>query len=152
MKRWERLTFNLLSALITLSGVGYFAMKYLMTTDDPFAVVNHPLQPLMLHAHVLVAPAFLVMFGVIWNSHITWKIGQPVPNRWSGLVSLVTLGVMTVSGYLLQVVTSEAGQRLNLVAHLASGVIFAIAYMTHLVVAGRLWVRHRASAKDTVTA
>lgn len=152
MKPWERYTFSALSALLAVTGFAYFAMKYLMVTDDPFAVVNHPLQPLMLHLHVLGAPVFLVVFGIIWNSHIARKIGKPIPNRWSGLVSLATLIIMTVSGYLLQVVTGDTAQRVSLIAHLSSGVVFAGAYVFHLAIGLRIHVLQRRAARDTAAA
>lgn len=139
MKTWEKYSFGILSAVLAVTGIAYFWMKFMMTTDDPLAVVNHPLQPLMLQLHVLFSPAFLVVFGIIFNSHIARKIGKKIPNRRSGLLSLVTLVVMTLSGYLLQVVTAEVWQQVCLAAHVASGVVFSLAYVVHLAIAARMW-------------
>jgi hypothetical protein len=152
MKTWERYTFSALAALITITGVAYFWMKYMMVTDDPFAVVNHPLQALMLQLHVLGAPAFLVVFGIIFNSHIARKIGKQIPNRWSGLLSLATLAIMTASGYLLQVLTGESARWWMMVAHMASGSVFAVAYVTHLAISARMWARERRAAREPAAA
>ena len=138
MTRWQKYGFTTAAALVTASGVAYFWMKYLMRADDPFAVVNHPWQPAMLHVHVLLAPAFLVLFGVLLDSHVAGRINRRVPNRLSGIAALVTIAVMTVSGYLLQVVTAEVWQRACTIAHVASGVVFAISYVTHLAISVRL--------------
>ena len=139
MKRWERWTFGLLSLAVALSGFAYFWMKYLMSNDDPFAVVNHPWQPLMLAAHVLASPPLLLVFGIILNSHILRKLGAAgVPNRRSGLTSLVCFFAMAASGYLLQVVTAEVALRWLLIVHVASGALFSVAYVAHLVVSVRL--------------
>ncbi len=143
MKPWEKYSFSVLSAILTLTGIAYFWMKWMMQSDDPFAVVNHPLQPLMLQLHVLAAPPFLIVFGIIFNSHIGRKIGKNIPNRRSGMLSLVTLAVMTASGYLLQTLTAPLLHQAALIAHLASGAIFAVAYTVHLAIAARMWQQYR---------
>ncbi len=143
MTRWQKYGFSGAAAVVTSSGVAYFWMKYVLRTDDPFAVVNHPLQPAMLHLHVLAAPAFLVLFGTVLDSHVAGRIGRPVPNRRSGILTLVTIAVMTASGYLLEVVTAESWQRACVVAHLASGALFAVSYITHLAISLRLWAAGR---------
>lgn len=143
MKPWEKYGFTALAALVTLTGVVYFWMKYMIQNDDPFALVNHPMQPGMLDAHLLAAPAFLVLFGIIFNSHIGEKLGQRTPNRRSGLLALATVVVMTGSGYLLQVVTGERARQVTLVAHILSGCVFALAYVVHLTVSVRMWRAQR---------
>lgn len=42
MSRWERHGFNMLHGVVAATGIGYFVMKYLMETDDPFSILNHP--------------------------------------------------------------------------------------------------------------
>ena len=150
MKAWERWTFGLLAAVVSMTGFAYFWMKYFLTSDDPFAVVNHPWQPAMLAAHVLAAPGLLLMFGIILNSHILRKLrATGVPNRKSGLASLITFFAMTVSGYLLQVVTSATLLQILVVLHTASGIVFAAAYVAHLVISVRLARRTPASFLKT---
>jgi hypothetical protein len=139
VKRWERWTFGLAALIVALSGGTHFWMKYLMATDDPFAVVNHPWQPVMLSAHVLASPGLLLMFGIILNSHILRKLGaREIPNRKSGLISFGCFFVMTASGYLLQVSTADAVLRALVVLHVVSGVLFSAVYVAHLVISARL--------------
>ena len=118
LERWarvprvERWFFNAMHAAITLSGVAYFCMKYLMTTDDPFALINHPWEPAMLSIHVMAAPLVVVLFGMAFRSHTLRKLLQASPvNRRSGLTSAATFLVMTLSGYLIQVATSSRPDR-----------------------------------------
>jgi hypothetical protein len=151
VKRWERYGFTTLASIVTLTGLVYCWMKYMIQNDDPFAVVNHPMQPGMLDAHVLAAPAFLVLFGIIFNSHIAAKLGRPIPNRRSGLVALATVAAMTLSGYLLQVVTGERARQVTLVAHLVSGCVFALAYVVHLTVSARMWRAQRTPFRAPVS-
>jgi len=139
VKRWERWTFGLLSLVVALTGFTYFAMKYLMTSSDPFAVVNHPWQPAMLSLHVLASPALLLVFGVVLNSHIMRKLRVPAPqNRRSGLLSLSTFAAMTASGYLLQVLVNEAWLQATVVVHVVSGAVFSVSYVVHLIISVRL--------------
>jgi hypothetical protein len=139
MKTWERWSFGLLMLLVGVSGVFYFWMKYLATNPDPLAVVNHPWQPLMLHLHVLTSPALILLFGIILNSHILRKLGgRGSANRRTGLISLGGFVVMAMSGYLLQVVTSELMLKVVLVAHLTSAIAFSGSYVAHLVISLRI--------------
>ena len=68
MRSWHRRTFNTLSVVVAATGILYFWMKDMLVTDDPLAVVNHPLQPLTLDLHLLSAPALLVIFGIVLNA------------------------------------------------------------------------------------
>lgn len=139
MKPWERWTFGVLALVVAATGVAYLWMKYLVVNDDPFAVVNHPWQAPMLAAHVLAAPALLLTFGIILNSHILRKLrAADVPNRKSGLASFGSFFAMTASGYLLQVVTSAALLPLLVILHVATGVMFAAVYVVHLMISVRL--------------
>jgi hypothetical protein len=139
MRRGERWAFNIASLAVAASGLAYFWMKYLARTDDPFALVNHPWQPAMLHLHVLSAPALILVFGIILNSHIMKKLGlSGISNRTSGLISFGTFAIMVCSGYLLQVATNERWLRALVAVHVASGVSFTATYTVHLVANARL--------------
>ena len=139
MKRWERWTFNGLSLVVAATGFAYFWMKYAVVSDDPFAVVNHPWQAAMLSVHVVASPAFILMFGVVLNSHVMKKLRAPrLPNRKTGLISLGTFAAMVFSGYLLQVVSSETWLQGLVVVHVAAGTVFAMSYAVHLAISIKL--------------
>jgi hypothetical protein len=139
MKTWERWTFGLSALGVATTGAAYFWMKYFVVSDDPFAVVNHPWQGAMLAAHVVLAPALILMFGILLNGHVLRKLGaKNTPNRRSGLVSFWTFAVMTASGYLLQVVTADAWLRTLIAVHVTSGAIFSVVYAAHLIISVRI--------------
>jgi len=143
MKPWERWALHLSSLAVAGSGFAYLWMKYVLETDDPFALVNHPWQPTMLRIHVLGSPLFVLVFGIILNSHIMKKLrATGIPNRKSGLVSLGTLATMVCSGYLLQVATNQMWLRALVTAHVVSAVVFTASYGSHLVISATL-VRRR---------
>lgn len=147
MKRWERWGFNTTAAVVAVTGFVYLWMKYFVDSQDPFAVVNHPWQGHTLHLHLLASPAFILMFGLVLNSHILKKIGATrLPNRKSGMASLVLFAVMLSSGYTLQVVTDPSLLQALVVAHIASGALFSLAYGLHLILSWRL-ARSRPAAR-----
>lgn len=146
MKRWERWTFNILSLVVAVTGFVYLWMKYLLEQDDPFALVNHPWQNAMLDVHVVASPLFILISGIVLNSHIMKKLRSTArPNRRTGLTSLVTFAAMVGSGYLLQVVSSPGWLQALVVLHVASGVVFSAAYATHLVISARIALRRQDS-------
>ena len=139
MKRWERWTFNALALAVAATGFVYLWMKYALATDDPFAVINHPWQTAMLDLHLVASPAFILMFGIVLNSHVMKKLrATRLPNRRSGYVSLTTFAAMVLSGYLLQVSWSEAWLNALVVLHVGAGTIFSVAYGAHLLISVRL--------------
>ena len=144
MSRWESWAFGTLHLVLALTGGAYFFMKYVLRTDDPFAVVNHPWQSPMLASHVVAAPLGMMLFGVVFRSHILQKLtANGRPGRWTGWTSLVSFSAMALSGYLLQVVSSPAGLRAVMVAHVVTSAIFVIGYSTHLITG---WLFFRAPA------
>lgn len=139
MKRWERWTFNLLSLVVAVTGFMYSWMKYALRSEDPFAVVNHPWQASIFNLHLLASPGLILVFGIILNSHIMKKLrAGRSPNRTSGLLSLGTFATMIISGYMLQVSSSEVWLRTYVALHVTSGALFSIAYGTHLIISARI--------------
>jgi hypothetical protein len=135
MTRWEAWTFGVVQVVVALSGGVYFFMKYLLQTDDPFAVVNHPWQPSILAVHILAAPLGVLMFGMLLRSHVLKKlVSSPHPaGRKSGWTALIGFAAMALSGYLLQVVSSPRSIRVVMVTHVATSVVFLAGYIVHLV-------------------
>jgi len=123
-----------LCVLITaLTGIVFAVMKYAMKSDDPFAVVNHPLQPFMLSAHVVIAPFLVFGFGWIFANHIWPGFTSGIARkRKSGLWSMAAIVPMVLSGYLLQVSTADATRQAMAIAHWISSALFVLAYAIHL--------------------
>ena len=155
MERWafapqtERWIFNGLHGLVAGTGVAYFCMKYLMTSDDPFALVNHPWQGAMVAAHMMAGPALIVFFGMAFRSHALWKIIWPSPvARRTGWASTIGFPAMAVSGYLIQVASSPALVTVFIWTHGIAAVLFTAAYCGHLVIGYRTTRRMRDAHGD----
>tara|TARA_B110000014_G_scaffold228314_1_gene188619 strand:- start:422 stop:901 length:480 start_codon:yes stop_codon:yes gene_type:complete len=137
--RWERWGFNTFHVVVAVTGLVYFYMKYLISTDDPFAVVNHPWQSTMLSLHVIAAPFFVALFGMLFRSHSLRKILSPNPeNRRSGWTSLISFSAMALSGYLIQVATTSFFVSVFIWTHVVTSTLFLIGYTIHLVMGYRV--------------
>ena len=122
-----------------LTGVIYFWMKYLLEQDDPFSVINHPLQSLTLDLHILASPLLLLVFGIIFKPHVLQKIRNHCSaNQRSGWIILLSCLPMVASGYLLQILVDPLLFRVSLVIHLASGTFFGATGLIHLAISLRL--------------
>lgn len=125
-------------AAVAITGTVFAWMKYFMETDDPFAVANHPWQPGMLAAHVVIAPAMVFALGWLWAAHILPKVGSGTrARRRSGLFGAVMIAPMIFSGVLLQASTSELLRSAMEIAHWISSGFFVLAYVTHQLLRAR---------------
>lgn len=144
MERWAT---NLSTLLVGLSGLVYAAMKYLMTSADPFSVVNHPLQPWLLDVHVLSGPVMIFAVGWIARDHILAKIrarnGNGSRGRGTGLLAVVCLLPMVATGYLIQVFTDETARAVCVWTHLITGSLYLLVFVAHVVVSRVLSSRRR---------
>lgn len=132
MTRTQLVCLHLSLALTTITGVVFAVMKYFMKSADEFSVVNHPLQPHMLAAHVVIAPIALFVLGWTFSSHMLPKFrfgnGQ---KRKSGVASMILIAPMALSAYLLQIATNESLRQAMAIAHWLSSGIFVIGFAVH---------------------
>jgi hypothetical protein len=132
VSRFERWAIWSTSVATFVTGVIYLWMKYLVVSDDPLAVVNHPWQPALLKAHILVAPLLVFSIGLVAVRHV-WRHfrSETQDGRRSGLLTVAVLGPMIVSGYLIQTVIEEGWLRAMALFHIALGLIYGFALLAH---------------------
>jgi FAD:protein FMN transferase len=131
VNRFEIWLLHLSTIALTITGLVYAWMRYLMKSSDPFSVVNHPWEPHFLSSHILVAPLLVLGFGFILHSHILFKISAGARTaRKSGLILISLFAVMVISGYLLQVIISDFRKSLVWI-HLVSGALWSVFYLGH---------------------
>jgi hypothetical protein len=132
VSRFERWNLWITSAVTAVSGFGFLWTKYLLSSSDPWAVVNHPLEPWFLRVHVVAAPLFVFAVGLITTRHIWCHLRGRVPSgRWSGIAVLALLAPMVLSGYLVQVVTGTWWLRALAWLHIGLGTLFVAGLMIH---------------------
>ncbi len=149
MTAFERWSVWTTSVATFVTGVVYLWMKYLLVSDDPFAVVNHPWQPMMLKLHILVAPLLVFSIGLVALRHV-WRHVQSGmrEGRRTGLVTLVALGPMILTGYLIQAITHESLLRAMALSHIGLGLLYGGGLLLHQFAAGGKRARiQRSSAR-----
>jgi hypothetical protein len=120
-----------------VTGLIYLWLKYLIVNDDPFAVVNHPWQPAVLKAHILVAPLLVFSIGLVTLRHVWRHLRSTTKEgRRSGVITVVVLGPMILSGYLIQALTQESWLKAMAIAHIALGIVYGVGLLIHQFAAG----------------
>lgn len=133
MSRGEAWSLHLSNVLVGGTGVVYAWMRYLAEPEDPFAVVNHPLQPLFQHLHILVAPLLVFGAGMIFKHHVWARVVSGFkPRRRMGLTLGLTLVPMVVSGYLLQTTGDPLWNNIWVWVHVTTSVLWVLGYGIHL--------------------
>jgi hypothetical protein len=132
MRRADAWTSYAATLLVGGTGLVYAWMRYLMHPADPFAVVNHPLQPLVQHLHILTAPLLVFAAGLMWQQHAWpyWRRGVERHRR-SGGALLFTLVPMVVSGYLIQTAVDGGWRRIWGIVHLAASALWLLGFLAH---------------------
>lgn len=142
MTPFERWAVWSTSVATFVTGLIYLGMKYLLVTSDPLAIVNHPWQPAVLKLHILVSPLLVFSIGLVALRHV-WRHFQSGTHegRRSGLLTVVVLGPMVVSGYLIQTINGEGWLRAMAFAHIGLGLVYGLALLAHQFAAGSMKAR-----------
>ena len=138
MSRTQLVWLHLSVALTTITGAVFAFMRYFMKSTDEFSVANHPMQPYMLAAHVVVAPLLLFILGWTFSNHMVpkYRFGDG-RNRKSGIGAMVLIVPMALSAYLLQISTNEALREAMAIAHWVTSGVFVAVYAIHFLIKPR---------------
>jgi hypothetical protein len=148
MNRLEAWILHVSSLLVGGTGLVYAWMVFLVKPADPYAVVNHPLQPALQHLHILVAPLLVFAAGLVWHRHAWSHFRQGVDRRRRSGVSLIfTLVPMVISGYLIQTAVEGDWRQIWVVVHLAASGLWLAGYLSHQIPATWALLRGRRRAR-----
>ena len=137
MNRFERWAVWSTSIATLVTGVVYLWMKYLLVSADPFAVVNHPWQPLVLKLHILVSPLLVFSIGLVSLRHVWRHVRSGTSDgRRTGMLTLVTLGPTILTGYLIQAITHESLLKAMALSHIGLGLLYGVGLLLHQFASG----------------
>jgi hypothetical protein len=132
VSRFEKWSVTITAIAATLTGAGLFWAKYMLHSDDPWAVVNHPWQPWLLKAHVITAPLLVFAVGLIASRHIWRHYREGIPwGRRSGILTGLVTVPMVLTGYLIQIATHEGWLGILAISHIVLGFLFAAGLGAH---------------------
>lgn len=140
MSRFEKWSLLISLGLAGLSGLGLMWTKYLLSNDDPWAAINHPLQPWFLKIHIVVTPLLVFALGLVTARHI-WPHLRSSRRASSGLAIALLAAPLIVSGYLIQTVIEPRLLAMLAVAHIGLGVLFVASFTAHQTRAA--WIAER---------
>ena len=132
MSRLEAWFHHLANLLVGGTGAAYAWTLYFCQPEDEFALVNHPWQPGLHHAHLWTAPLLVFSAGVLWKQHALRRLRQPGGGRKSSRLGMLsTLWPMVLSGALIQTAVEPAWRQTWLIVHLASSALWIGASLGH---------------------
>ncbi len=133
MNRIDAWLLHLSNGLVSVTGLVYAWMAYLCKPEDPYAIVGHPWQPHVQHAHVWTAPLLIMVLGYLWGHHMQPHLERNTQKRRnSGVGMLVAALPMIFSGYAIQTAIEPGWRTVWVVVHLATSLIWIIGYLIHL--------------------
>ncbi len=137
MTKFDAWLLHISNGLVMVTGLVYAWMAYIVESDDPYAVANHPWQSDVQHLHILAAPFLVLVLGHLWHHHAWrhYKHGKKEGRR-SGIAMILMAIPMIVSGYLIQTAIEPDWRTTWVIMHCATSALWIIGYLTHL-------IRHR---------
>jgi cation transport ATPase len=122
--------------LLWASGLGWLASHYLVSSRDAFMELSHPWDAAWLRLHGAAMLAFLVALGALLPTHIApaWRRRT---NRRSGLVMLIVVAVLALTGYGLYYAGDERLRPWISTIHWGVGVCAVLALLAHRVLGRR---------------
>lgn len=132
IERWHRHLVYGVVLLLTGSGIAWLLAHYFMRRFGEFGETIHPLEPLSMKLHGAAAMAMLFIAGSVMNSHIrrALRAGRNLMQGWLLLVSLVLL---TLSGYGLWYLANEESRVVWSLTHWIIGLAFPALLVWHIV-------------------
>lgn len=120
------------NAAVGGTGLVYAWTIWFVEPEDPFAVVNHPWQPLLKTAHIVSAPLLVFGLGLLWRDHVWARVRSGFRSRRRSGLALFALALpMIASGYLLQVAVEEPWPAVWRWTHVATSGLWVVIYVVH---------------------
>lgn len=130
MPRRQRAAVYAIVGALWISGCAWLWLDQFAAQRGPFGSTPHPLQPPLLLMHGVAALASMYLFGWISVRHVRhwWTANL---RRSSGATLASILAVLTVTGFALFFVSSDAWQRYAAGAHDVLGVAVTLFAIQH---------------------
>jgi hypothetical protein len=130
MPRGQRAAVYVIVGMLWISGCAWLCLDQFAAQPGPFGSTPHPLEPPLLLTHGVTAVASLYLFGWIGARHaLRWWAGGL--RRMSGGALASLLALLTLTGFALFFLSSDAWQRYAAGAHDVLGIVVTLFAIQH---------------------
>lgn len=132
LPRWHARSIYAGFALLLASGLGWLWLHNFVAVTGPFGPAPHPVEPVLLKLHGVIAYGFLLLLGALFPLHLRlgWA-GQR--SLLTGLTTLAAMALLAVTGLALYYSGGEDLRALASLSHWVVGVVAALALVSHAV-------------------
>ncbi|SDY21603.1 hypothetical protein SAMN04515617_111101 [Collimonas sp. OK242] len=131
LERWHRISLYGISGLLTASGILWLIVHYFLRVAGEFGETVNPVEPWSMKLHGAAAMAMLFFVGSLLLSHIR-RAHHARRNRYSGWSMAALLAWLTISGYALYYIASEASRPLWSAGHWMPGLLLPLLLVLHI--------------------
>jgi len=119
------------------SGLAWMVVHHLLKAADSDPFLPAPSEPWWLRVHGATAMAFLLTLGSLFPVHVRqgWRAHL---NRGSGVTLLATCAILTVTGYGLYYLSSDAWRADASIVHQVVGVAAVAVLLVHVILGRRV--------------
>jgi thiamine biosynthesis lipoprotein len=131
-------------SVVGITGVGLIWTRYFLASDDPFSIINHPMEPYLRNIHIFVAPLLLIAFGYYLRDHFFPRIyNGKYSGKKSGLSIVLLISVQVVSGYWMQTTIDMDFRNILMIIHISAGLGFLFIMSIHFYTARSVRMKKR---------
>lgn len=102
-----------------------------MKVETEYGLRPHYLQTYLQAAHIVLSPLLIFVFGMLLKEHIVKMYRNAFYKRKSGILLVLTMIIMIISGYLVQVIYAQDPKLVTAYIHIGVSTIFFLTYVTH---------------------
>lgn len=131
LERWHRIFAYMSIFGLVITGVLWLVSHYFLRSVTLFGESVHPLEPISMKLHGAGAMVVLFLLGSLMNSHIR-RAFKAKRNLVSGLIMIVTVLVLIMTGYCLYYLADANTRALWSAIHWVIGCMLPIAIVIHI--------------------
>ena len=102
-----------------------------MKIQGEFGPENHPLEIWSIRLHGLFSVGILLCIGMLIEHHILTYFKRR-KHLWTGLTLAITLGWLSISGYLIYYLVDDTWREYTSLAHWVIGLAVIVLFLAHL--------------------
>jgi len=119
------------SYLTIFHGILYWLVKEFFQVETDYGLRPHSSQTYIQAAHILLSPLLVISFGLLWQNHIILYFSKKTKKLKTGITLTLSLVILILSGYLIQVIYNDLGKVVVTWVHLILSLLYLLSYLIH---------------------